>query len=197
MNKFTKITSIVIPLEIEDVDTDQIIPARFLKAVNREEFGAKLFYNWRYDEMGKPKKDFLFNQPFYKKAQILLVGKNFGIGSSREHAVWALVDWGIRVIIGSSFGDIFYQNSLKNGLLIIKLRPDEVEQIFNLIKSFPKQKITIDLINQQVIYKKGEFFNFEIDPYRKKCLTEGIDDLGYLLAKETEIKRFEEKHCIW
>ncbi len=196
MKKFSQITSIVLPLNKENVDTDQIIPARFLKATQRVSFADMLFFNWRYDKEGKPYKDNPFNQPFYQKAKILLVGQDFGIGSSREHAVWALYDWGIRVILGTTFGDIFYQNSFKNGLLIIKLTKEEIKKIFDKVSQKPDLQVSVDL-RKRIITVADQTFSFTINPFFQKCLLNGIDEIGYILAQNSLIKKFEQKHKIW
>lgn len=191
MNRFTVLTSIILPLPIDNIDTDRIIPARYLKAVKLEGLGTVLFYDLRYDEQGK-KKDSIFWHPRYKKAAILLTGKNFGIGSSREHAVWALADYGFKVIIASSFGDIFYQNALKNGLLVIRLKRPEIELLFQLVKKQPEVKITVDLANQKISVEKIKLkFHFDVAPFIRSLLVSGIDELGFLLSLDKKIAAFE------
>lgn len=189
--KFTKITSPALPLLEENVDTDAIIPARFLKATTREGFGDNLFRDWRYDENNNELPS-IFNDEFYKKAHIMLTKRDFGIGSSREHASWALYDFGIRCVIGTSFGDIFYNNSLKNGLLIVKLRAREVEELFAAVASDKETQITVDLEKQIVSLPDRTGYEFVIEPFRKKCLIEGIDDIGYILSFEDKINVYEK-----
>lgn len=188
--KFTKITSHAIPLLEENVDTDAIIPARFLKTTTREGFGDNLFRDWRYDENNNELPS-LFNDEFYKQAHIMLTQKDFGIGSSREHAAWAIYDFGIRCVIGTSFGDIFYNNSLKNGLLIVKLKPKEIEELFAAVAKEKETQITVDLERQIVSLPDQTGYEFVIEPFRKKCLLEGVDDIGYILSFEDKISKFE------
>lgn len=193
MKQFTTLTSTCLPIRTENIDTDQIIPARFLKTVKREGLGQYLFFNWRYDEKGKEVKDSIFSNPKYKKAKILIAGDNFGCGSSREHAPWALLDFGFNAIISSSFGDIFYNNSLKNGLLPVIVTHNELARLFALVEKDPKTKITIDLPWQRV--KISSFsFSFPIDAFRKTCILNGTDELGYILLFENKIKEFERLH---
>lgn len=190
MKQFTTLTSTALPLKLDSIDTDQIVPARFLKAITREGFGDKLFRDWRFDKNDKP-TDFILNDPKYKDAKILLAAKDFGTGSSREHAAWAILDYGFHAVIAESFGDIFYNNSLKNGLLVVRLKEAEIHALHELLKKNHLEKITIDLPNQRVTTESGLGFSFDIDPFRKTCLVKGVDDLGYLLALDKEITAFE------
>jgi 3-isopropylmalate/(R)-2-methylmalate dehydratase small subunit len=191
MQSFTKLTATAVPLRAENVDTDQIIPARFLTAVTKEGMGDGCFYAWRYERDGAPKPDFVLNQPQYQGAQVLLAGRNFGSGSSREHAVWALTEYGFRAVITPSFADIFYNNSLKNGLLPVALPEATVNMLLDLVEEEPETQITVDLENQVVVLPDGQQLPFEIDPFRKMCLLQGVDDLGYLLSKNEAIAAHE------
>lgn len=191
MEPFQKLTATAVPLRAENVDTDQIIPARFLTAVTKEGMGDGLFASWRYNADGTPKPDFVLNQPEYQGAQVLIAGRNFGSGSSREHAVWALTEYGFKAVITPGFGDIFYNNSLKNGLLPIALPTETVNLLLDLVEEEPETPLTIDLANQTVTLPDGQQHGFEIDPFRKLCLLEGVDDLGYILSKEDKIAAFE------
>ncbi|RIK54020.1 MAG: 3-isopropylmalate dehydratase small subunit [Chloroflexi bacterium] len=191
MQPFTRLTATAVPLRAENVDTDQIIPARFLTAVTKEGMGDGLFYAWRYHRDGTPKPDFVLNQPQYAGAQVLLAGRNFGSGSSREHAVWALTEYGFRAVITPGFADIFYNNSLKNGLLPVALPEATVNMLLDLVEEEPETEITVDLENQVVVLPDGQQLPFEIDPFRKMCLLNGVDDLGYLLSKNDAIAAHE------
>ena len=200
MQPFTTLTSTALPLRTENVDTDQIIPARYLTAVTQEGMGDGLFSWWRYNRDGSPNPDFVLNQPQYRGSEILIAGRNFGIGSSREHAVWALTQFGFRAVISPAFADIFYNNSLKNGLLPINLPEAAVRNLLDLVEEVPRTSICIDLQNQTVTLpglvdgKSGEAetsWSFDIDPFRRHCLLRGLDDLGYLLDKEEQISAFE------
>lgn len=191
MNPFTILNTTALPLRAENVDTDQIIPARFLTAVTKTGMGEGLFAAWRYDSSGEQNSEFVLNQPQYKGAQVLIAGQNFGSGSSREHAVWALTDYGFRAVITPGFADIFYSNSMKNGLLPITLPEDTVDMLLDLVQEAPDTHVLIDLSAQAVILPDGQQFQFDIDPYRKQCLLEGLDDLGYLLAQENDIATYE------
>ncbi len=200
MQPFTTLTSTALPLRTENVDTDQIIPARYLTAVTQEGMGDGLFSWWRYSRDGSPNPDFVLNQPQYQGSEILVAGRNFGIGSSREHAVWALTQYGFRAVISPAFADIFYNNSLKNGLLPIRLPEATVRSLLDLVEEAPKTSVCIDLQNQTVtlpILADGKSgvtetsWSFDIDPFRKQCLLRGLDDLGYLLDKEEQISAFE------
>ena len=189
--KFTKITSPAVPLPIENVDTDQIIPARFLKAVERKGFGDNLFRDWRYNKDGSPKADFPLNDSKYS-GKILVGGKNFGSGSSREHAAWAIYDYGFRVVVSSFFADIFKGNALNNGLLPVVVTPEFLQNIFDEIENDPNTMFEIDLENQTfTILATGKSTDFEINPYKKHCLQNGLDDIDYLVEMKDEIEAFE------
>lgn len=191
MQPFTKLTATAVPLRAENVDTDQIIPARFLTAVTKEGMGDGLFYAWRYNADGTPKQEFVLNQPEYEEAEILIAGRNFGSGSSREHAVWALTDYGFRCVITPGFADIFYNNSLKNGLLPVALPEETVNMLLDLIEEEPETRIAVDLEQQEVILPDGQRLGFEIDAFRKMCLLQGVDDLGYIMSKDDAIAAHE------
>ncbi|RBQ03390.1 3-isopropylmalate dehydratase small subunit [Pedobacter miscanthi] len=192
MKKFTKLTSAVVPLNIENIDTDQIIPARFLKATTREGFGENLFRDWRYENDNQPKADFVLNDPTYS-GQVLVAGKNFGCGSSREHAAWAIQDAGFDAVISSFFADIFKGNALNNGLLPIQVSDDFLAQIFKAVDSNPKSALEVDLENQTVtIIETGAKESFEINPYKKSCLINGYDDIDFILAQTKLIAEFEQ-----
>ena len=192
INQFTTLTSTAIPLKIENVDTDQIIPARFLKATTREGFGKQLFFDWRYDAQGNPKTDFVLNSPDYT-GEILIAGKNFGYGSSREHAAWAIYGAGFKVVISSFFADIFRNNALNNGLVMVQVSDEFLNKIFAAIAADPKAQFEVDLPNQTfTICSTGEKTSFEIDGYKKECLLNGYDDVDYLLSIQDDIARFEK-----
>jgi 3-isopropylmalate/(R)-2-methylmalate dehydratase small subunit len=193
MQPFTTLSATAAPLRAENVDTDQIIPARFLTAVTKEGMGDGLFYAWRYQPDGTPKPDFVLNRPECGGAEILIAGRNFGSGSSREHAVWALTDYGFRAVITPGFGDIFYNNSLKSGLLPVALPEESVNMLLDLVEEEPETRIEIDLENQAVVLPDGQRLPFQIDGFRKMCLLQGVDDLGYLLSKEAAIAAFEAR----
>ncbi len=191
MEKFKTLTSTAVPIPIEDIDTDQIIPARFLKATTREGFGENLFRDWRYDNQTQTPTDFVLNNPIYKGA-ILVAGKNFGCGSSREHAAWAIHDYGFKVVISSFFADIFKGNALNNGLLTIQVSDEFLHKIFSSIESDPQTRFQVDLENQQLDIVGTDFStNFEIDAYKKMCLLNGYDDIDYLLSLKEKIEAFE------
>lgn len=192
MKKFTKLTSAVVPLNIENIDTDQIIPARFLKATTREGFGENLFRDWRYENDNQPKADFVMNNPTYS-GQVLVAGKNFGCGSSREHAAWAIQDAGFDAVISSFFADIFKGNALNNGLLPIQVSEEFLTQIFNAVDHNPKSALEVDLENQTVtILETGAQESFEINPYKKSCLINGYDDIDFILNQKQLIEEFEQ-----
>ena len=196
MKKFTKLTSAVVPLNIENIDTDQIIPARFLKATTREGFGENLFRDWRYENDNQPKADFVLNNPIYS-GQILVAGKNFGCGSSREHAAWAIQDAGFDTVISSFFADIFKGNALNNGLLPIQVSDDFLAQIFKAVANDPKSTLTVDLEKQTVtIEATGAQESFEINPYKKSCLINGYDDIDFILNQKQLIEQFEAKQKV-
>ena len=191
MEKYVTMTSTVVPLPIENVDTDQIIPARFLKATTREGFGDNLFRDWRYDKENNPVPSFVLNQDTYS-GQILVAGKNFGSGSSREHAAWAISGYGFRVVVSSFFADIFKGNSLNNGLLPVVVSPEFLAEIFETVTSDPKTTLTVDLQNQKITNNAtGKSENFEINAYKKDCLLNGLDDIDYLLSNKTKIEAYE------
>lgn len=191
MEKFTTIISKAVPLPIEDVDTDQIIPARFLKATTREGFGDNLFRDWRFHSNGEPKAEFILNNPLYT-GNILVAGKNFGCGSSREHAAWALYDYGFRVVVSSFFADIFKGNALNNGLLPVTVSESFLHDIFSSIESNASTDFEVNLKEQTFSQVNGRSTNFEIDPYKKTCLLNGYDDIDFLLSIQDKIKNFEQ-----
>ena len=204
MDKFTVLTGLVAPMDRANVDTDAIIPKQFLKSIKRTGYGPNLFDAWRYRDHGEPGMDnsvrplndeFVLNQPRYKGAQILIARKNFGCGSSREHAPWALQDFGFRCVIAPSFGDIFYSNSFKNGFLPVALAESEVDRLFYDAASFPGFKLVVDLGAQSVATTDGSVtFKFEVDAFRKHCLINGLDDIGLTLQDGDAIAAFEAKH---
>lgn len=191
MQPFNKLSATAAPLRAENVDTDQIIPARFLTAVTKEGMGDGLFSSWRYNADGSPKADFVLNKPEYQGAEILVAGRNFGSGSSREHAVWALTEYGFRCVITPGYADIFYNNSLKNGLLPVALPEETVNMLLDLIEEEPETTIAVNLEQQTVTLPDGQTHKFEIDPFRKICLIDGLDDLGYIMSKADAIERHE------
>lgn len=196
MEKFQVLTSTYVPLPIENVDTDQIIPARFLKATTKDGFGNNLFADWRYDKEGNPKKDFVLNNPTYS-GHILVAGKNFGSGSSREHAAWALEGYGFRAVVSSFFADIFRNNALNNGVLPVIVTPDFLAEIFSSVNKDPKATLTIDLEKQTITNNatnKSE--SFDINPYKKECLLKGLDDIDYLLSKKSHTEAYEKSHTL-
>ena len=191
IDKFTTLISTTVPLPIENVDTDQLIPARFLKATTREGFGQQLFYDWRYDAQGNPKPDFVMNLPQYE-GQILVAGKNFGCGSSREHAAWAIYGAGFKVVISSFFADIFRNNALNNGLLPVQVSEVFLKKLFNHIAEDSKTRIKVNLQEQIVsIPVTGDQESFNISPYKKECLLKGYDDVDYLMSIHDKIKAYE------
>lgn len=193
MEKFQTLHSPAVPLPIEEVDTDQIIPARFLKATTREGFGDNLFRDWRYQNDDTPKPDFVLNNPAYT-GKILVGGRNFGCGSSREHAAWALYDYGFRAVVSSFFADIFRGNALNNGLLPVQVSEDFLHQIFSAIEQDPQATFTINLEQQQfTIDATGQSTNFEIDAYKKHCLLNGQDDIDFLLSIKDKIEHYEQQ----
>jgi 3-isopropylmalate/(R)-2-methylmalate dehydratase small subunit len=192
MESMGTLASHIIAIPTDNIDTDQIIPARFLKTTSKTGLGKNLFADWRYNPDGTPKPDFPLNQPEAQSAQILLAGDNFGCGSSREHAPWALTDFGFRVIVSTSFADIFRNNALKNGLLPVAVDPETHRQLFSLLKEEPDLDITIDLASQSLVLPDGRRVTFPIDAFSKECLLEGIDQLGYLLKNEPDISAYEK-----
>ncbi len=191
MEKFTKLTAIAAPLPIINIDTDMIIPKQFLKTIKRTGLGVHLFDEMRYDSEGNERADFILNMDPYRKAQILVAGDNFGCGSSREHAPWALNDFGIKVIISTSFADIFFNNSFKNGMLPIVQPKAAVDKLMDLAEK--GEEISVDLENQQIM-AGGEIYSFEVDAFRKYCLLEGLDDIGLTLKEKESIEAFEEQY---
>lgn len=189
VDKFTLLESSCVPLPNENVDTDQIIPARFLKATSRDGFGENLFRDWRFSSSGEPIKDFVLNQSKYS-GQVLVAGKNFGCGSSREHAAWAIADYGFKVVVSSFFADIFRNNALNNGVLPIQVSPEFLENLIKSIEENNTQKVIVDLEKQVLIYNK-DAYKFEINPYKKECLLNGFDDIDYLINKKEKIQDFE------
>jgi 3-isopropylmalate/(R)-2-methylmalate dehydratase small subunit len=192
MDKFTSLTSVAAPLPMINVDTDMIIPKQFLKTIKRTGLGKSLFHEMRYDEDGKENPDFVLNKPAYRKAKIIVAGENFGCGSSREHAPWALLDFGIRCVISTSFADIFYNNCFKNGILPVVVSPSDLEKLMDDAGRGANATLTIDLETQEIRGPDGGMVRFEIDPFRKKCLIEGLDDIGLTMKKADKIRSFEE-----
>ncbi len=193
MKKFTKFESRLLPFPIDNIDTDQIIPARFLKTITKEGLDKQLFNDWRYDAEGNPKPDFILNQPRAKGVEILLAGDNFGCGSSREHAPWALTQFGFRAVISTSFADIFKGNSLKNSLLPIVVPADVHSALFAAVDADQNVQITVDLVSQTLTLPDGKQIPFAVDEFSKQCLLEGVDELGYILKQEGAIAAFEAK----
>ena len=194
MEPFRKHTGIVAPLDRVNVDTDQIIPKQFLKRIERTGFGQFLFNDWRFSGQGQKIADFVLQDPRYQGASILVAGKNFGCGSSREHAVWALADFGFRVVIASSFADIFANNSLKNGLLTVRLTDEQVGELMRRAKEIENYQLTVDLETMRVEDRQGFLATFAIDEFARHCLLNGLDDIGLTLQHETEIAAYEAKH---
>ncbi|GEN22415.1 3-isopropylmalate dehydratase small subunit [Halomonas cupida] len=203
MEKFEQIQGLVAPLDRANVDTDLIIPKQFLKSIKRTGFGVNLFDELRYLDEGQPGQDtsqrplnpdFVLNQSRYQGAQVLLARRNFGCGSSREHAPWALEDFGFRVVIAPSFADIFYNNAFKNGILLITLAEEQVDRLFREVEAEEGYRLDVDLVNQRVTTPGGEILDFEVDAFRKHCLLEGLDDIGITLKDESAIRDFEVRH---
>jgi len=193
MTPFTNFESRVVPLAVNNVDTDQIIPARFLKTTSKVGLGDQLFNDWRYDAQGNPKADFILNQPRARGAQVLLAGDNFGCGSSREHAPWALTQFGFRAVISTSFADIFKQNSLKNSLLPIVVPADAQAELFDAVEKEPDATVKVDLKNQTLTAPGGREVWFPVDEFSKHCLLNGVDELGYILGQEAAIGAYEAR----
>jgi len=193
MPQFTSLTSRIVPLPVNDIDTDQIIPARFLKVTDKAGLGTNLFADWRYNSDGSPKPEFILNQPAQAGAAVLLAGDNFGCGSSREHAPWALTAYGFRAIISTSFADIFRNNALKNGLLPVIVDQQTHKMLFDMLEELPRAEVTIDLATQTVSLPTGHRVNFPIDPFSKNCLLRGVDELGYMMGFEQQIVAYERK----
>ena len=193
MQKFETLTGVAAPLNIVNIDTDMIIPKQFLKTIKRTGLGKSLFFEMRYTQEGQEIGDFVLNRPSYRKAEILVAGDNFGCGSSREHAPWALLDFGIRCVISTSFADIFYNNCFKNGILPIKVSPEELKKLMDDAERGSNATLTIDLPKQEIRGPDGGTIKFEIDPFRKHCLLNGLDDIGLTLEKAASIDTFEAK----
>ncbi len=191
MEPITSFTSKIVPMPAENVDTDQIIPARFLKTTDKAGLGDNLFCDWRYDAAGQPKPDFILNRPEMKGRQVLLAGDNFGCGSSREHAPWALTGYGFKAVVSTSFADIFRNNSLKNGLLPIVVDPLAHQKLFDLLAADPEATVTVDLRGQTLTLPDGEAVQFPIDAFSRTCLLQGVDELGYLLGHDAKIAAYE------
>jgi 3-isopropylmalate/(R)-2-methylmalate dehydratase small subunit len=191
MKPFTNFESRIVPLPINNVDTDQIIPARFLKTISKQGLDQQLFYDWRYDEQGRPKPDFILNRPEVEGAEVLLAGDNFGCGSSREHAPWALTQFGFRAVISTSFADIFRQNALKNSLLPIVVPPEIHQALFAAVSKNGDARVKINLPAQTLTLPDGKTVEFPVDVFSKQCLVDGVDELGYILKRESAIAAFE------
>jgi 3-isopropylmalate/(R)-2-methylmalate dehydratase small subunit len=194
MKKFTTFSSRLVPLPADNIDTDQIIPARFLKTISKEGLDKNLFYDWRYDAAGNPKPDFILNQPRAQGAEILLAGDNFGCGSSREHAPWALTQFGFRAVISTSFADIFKGNALKNSLLPVAVPRDIHAALFRLVDEDADYRVSVNLAAQKLILADGREVDFEVDGFSKMCLLEGVDELGWILKQEDAIRAYEAEH---
>ena len=193
MDKFTKLEGVAAPLRMINVDTDMIIPAQWLKTIKRTGLGKGLFQKDRFRDDGSENPDFVLNKPAYRNAKILVAEDNFGCGSSREHAPWALMDFGIRCVISTSFGDIFYNNCFKNGVLPIRVSPEDLEKLFDDAERGANATLSIDLAKQEIRGPDGGVVKFDIDPHRKRCMLEGLDDIGLTMEKKTKIESFEEK----
>ena len=194
MKPFVNFSSRVVPLPIHNIDTDQIIPARFLKTTSKEGLAKQLFHDWRYDAQGNPRPDFILNQPRAAGAEVLLAGDNFGCGSSREHAPWALTQFGFRAVVSTSFADIFKQNALKNSLLPITIPPDAQAELFAAVEADPAATVRVDLANQTLATPSGRLVEFPIDSFSKQCLLEGVDELGYILQRAGAVAAYEQSH---
>ena len=193
MEKFTTLTGVAAPLEMINVDTDMIIPKQYLKTLGRTGLGKALLSELRFDEQGKERPDFVLNKPAYRQSRILVAGDNFGCGSSREHAPWALMDFGIRCVISTSFADIFFNNCFQNGILAIKVTPEHLEKLMDDAKRGANATMTIDLENQEIKGPDGGTIKFDVDSFRKHCLLNGLDDIGITLQKDKSIQSYEEK----
>jgi 3-isopropylmalate/(R)-2-methylmalate dehydratase small subunit len=194
MQPFRRITALAAPLDRTNVDTDQIIPKQFLKRIERTGYGEFLFFDWRRTAAGDPDPSFVLNDPRYRGAKILIAGKNFGCGSSREHAAWALSDFGFRCVIAPTFADIFFSNAGKNGILLVKLGEDQVNVLLENAKTIPNYGLTVSLENQTVADDRGFSANFDVDPFRRFCLLEGLDDIGLTLRHSAALDTFEQSH---
>ena len=195
MQPFTTLTGVAAPLDIMNVDTDMIIPKQYLKTIKRTGLGTGLFAEMRFNEDGSENKDFVLNQPAYRKAQILVAGDNFGCGSSREHAPWALLDYGFRALLAPSFADIFYNNCFQNGILPIRLSEEQIEDLFQRVAGTPGYKLTVDLEANRISGPDGVRIDFEIDPFRRECMLRGLDDVGRTLENEAAIAAYEKAHA--
>ena len=195
MQKFDVLNGVAAPLNIVNIDTDMIIPKQFLKTIKRTGLGKSLFYEMRYTQEGQELPDFVLNKPAYRKAEILVAGDNFGCGSSREHAPWALLDFGVRCVVSTSFADIFYNNCFKNGILPIKVSPDDLKKLLDDASRGSNATMTIDLPNQEIRGPDGGKIKFEIDAFRKHCLLNGLDDIGLTMEKADSISAFEKKNA--
>ena len=193
MQKFETLTGVAAPLEIDNIDTDMIIPKQYLKTIKRTGLGAGLFSEMRYNDDGSPNPDFVLNKPAYKNAKIIVAGDNFGCGSSREHAPWALLDYGIRCVISTDFADIFYNNCFKNGILPVKVSPEDHAKLMDDAQRGANATVTIDLEKQEITGPDGGCITFELDPFRKQCLLEGLDDIGLTLVEAPAIAGYESK----
>ena len=193
MEKFEKLAGVAAPMPLENIDTDMIIPKVFLKTIKRSGLGVNLFDEMRYDREGNEKPDFVLNKPQYRDAKILVAGDNFGCGSSREHAPWAIADFGIKCVISTSFADIFYNNCFKNGILPLVLPEDAVDTLMKDAEKGANSIIEVDLENQTIVSSDGEIFSFDVDPFKKHCLLNGLDDIGLTMEKENHITAYESK----
>ncbi|MBT3333253.1 MAG: 3-isopropylmalate dehydratase small subunit [Rhodospirillaceae bacterium] len=196
MEKFEKVSGVAAPMRSINIDTDKIIPKQYLKTIQRAGLGQHLFAEMRFNEDGTEKPDFVLNKPAYRQAQILVAGDNFGCGSSREHAPWAIKDFGIRCVISTSFADIFYNNCFKNGILPIKVTPEQLELLFDDADRGANATVSVDLEKQEITGPDGGVVNFEMDPFRKQCLLEGLDDIGLTMQRKGSIDSFEEKQKV-
>ena len=193
MEKFQTFTGVAAPMPAQNIDTDKVIPARFLKTIKRDGLGKNLFNDMRYEKDGSENEGFILNQPAYRKSEVLVVGENFGCGSSREHAPWALNDFGIKCLIGTDFADIFFNNSSKNGMLLIKLPKEIVDELMEDANLGANARLTVDLETQTITRPNGEVVKFDVDPFKKHCLLNGLDDIGLTLEKVSSIDSFEAK----
>jgi 3-isopropylmalate/(R)-2-methylmalate dehydratase small subunit len=193
MQKFDKLSGIAAPMDILNIDTDMIIPKQFLKTIKRSGLGANLFHEMRFDDEGNDRPEFVLNKPAYKEAKIIVAGDNFGCGSSREHAPWALLDYGVRCVISTSFADIFFNNCFKNGILPIKVTAEQRDALMADAADAENPELSVDLVNQTISRPNGATINFDVEPFRKQCLLDGLDDIGLTLEKGGEIDSFEAR----
>ena len=193
MQKFDKLSGIAAPMDILNIDTDMIIPKQFLKTIKRSGLGANLFHEMRFDDEGNDRPEFVLNKPAYKEAKIIVAGDNFGCGSSREHAPWALLDYGVRCVISTSFADIFFNNCFKNGILPIKVTAEQRDALMADAADVENPELSVDLVNQTISRPNGATINFDVEPFRKQCLLDGLDDIGLTLEKGGEIDSFEAR----